>query len=209
MQPRIFRHQKTTHIAKIVALSEAIRVTTCPNRPGGAARDLGAPLLAPTQSGTSLLRDRLTGGRSLFTGRPAVNSNRVGDSIMQNFACARICKVLHERSLMSNMPVNASQQAGIYVRRAREELGITRGELAALAGVSERLIASLELGDAKGIRLDKLLSICGTVGLGLCMEQKASTNAAPEPAAPAAAVPEPAEPATTGPALPTLIRRTP
>lgn len=101
---------------------------------------------------------------------------------------------------MSNMPVNASRQAGIYVRRAREELGITRGELAALAGVLEWLIASLELGDAKGVRLDKLLSICGAVGLGLCMEQKALTNAAPEPAAPAAAAPEPAEPATTGPA---------
>lgn len=59
------------------------------------------------------------------------------------------------------------RQAGIYVRRAREEKGLTRAKLASAAGVSERLVASLELGDATGIRLDKLLSILGPLEITL------------------------------------------
>ena len=72
---------------------------------------------------------------------------------------------------MEDLPVTISRQAGIHVRSVREQRGLTRRELAALAGVSERLVASLELGDATGIRLDKLLSICDAVGLSLFMRQ--------------------------------------
>ena len=68
---------------------------------------------------------------------------------------------------MDALPIAAPRQAGIYVRRAREAQGMTRSQLAAASGVSERLLASLELGDATGIRLDKLLAVFSTLGLSL------------------------------------------
>ena len=66
---------------------------------------------------------------------------------------------------MDTFPITTPRQAGIYVRQARESQGITRATLAKKAGVSERLLASLELGDATGIRLDKLLAVFGALGL--------------------------------------------
>lgn len=71
---------------------------------------------------------------------------------------------------MDTMPIRAPRQAGIYVRRAREARGLTRAQLAAAAGVSERLLAALELGDATGIRLDKLLAVFGALGLSLAAQ---------------------------------------
>lgn len=68
---------------------------------------------------------------------------------------------------MDTLPITTPRQAGIYVRQAREAQGITRAALAKKAGVSERLLASLELGDATGIRLDKLLAIFSAIGLAL------------------------------------------
>ena len=62
---------------------------------------------------------------------------------------------------MDTLPITTPRQAGIYVRQARETQGLTRAALAKKAGVSERLLASLELGDATGIRLDKLLAVFG------------------------------------------------
>ena len=67
----------------------------------------------------------------------------------------------------SAAPIAISRQAGIYVRSRREELGLSRKELAARAGVSERSLTSLELGDAPGTRLDRLLAILNAVGLKL------------------------------------------
>ena len=82
---------------------------------------------------------------------------------------------------MDTMPISAPRQAGIYVRRAREAQGLTRAQLATAAGVSERLLASLELGDATGIRLDKLLAVFDALGLSLAAqgEKIASPRAAP------------------------------
>lgn len=71
---------------------------------------------------------------------------------------------------MDTLPITTPRQAGIYVRRAREAQGITRATLAKKAGVSERLLASLELGDATGIRLDKLLAVFGALGLALAAQ---------------------------------------
>ena len=71
---------------------------------------------------------------------------------------------------MDTMPISAPRQAGIYVRRAREAQSLTRAQLAAMAGVSERLLASLELGDATGIRLDKLLAVFDALGLSLAAQ---------------------------------------
>lgn len=68
---------------------------------------------------------------------------------------------------MDILPITTPRQAGIYVRRARETQGLTRAVLAKKAGVSERLLASLELGDATGIRLDKLLTVFNALGIGL------------------------------------------
>lgn len=71
---------------------------------------------------------------------------------------------------MYALPITTPRQAGIYVRQAREAQGITRAALAKKAGVSERLLASLELGDATGIRLDKLLAIFNALGLALAAQ---------------------------------------
>lgn len=61
-------------------------------------------------------------------------------------------------------------QIGLCVRRARKEQGLTQRELALRAGVSERLILSLELGDAPGIQLDKLMSVTQALGIRLFAE---------------------------------------
>ncbi len=71
---------------------------------------------------------------------------------------------------MDTLPITTPRQAGIYVRQVREAQGITRAALAKKAGVSERLLASLELGDATGIRLDKLLAVFGALGLALAAQ---------------------------------------
>lgn len=71
---------------------------------------------------------------------------------------------------METLPIVTPRQAGVYVRRSREHRGLTRAQLAKAAGVSERLLASLELGDATGIRLDKLLAVFGALGIGLAAQ---------------------------------------
>ena len=71
---------------------------------------------------------------------------------------------------MDTLPITTPRQAGIYVRQAREAQDLTRAALAKKAGVSERLLASLELGDATGIRLDKLLAVFGALGLALAAQ---------------------------------------
>lgn len=71
---------------------------------------------------------------------------------------------------MDTLPITTPRQAGVYVRQAREAQGLTRAVLAKKAGVSERLLASLELGDATGIRLDKLLTIFNALGLALAAQ---------------------------------------
>ena len=84
---------------------------------------------------------------------------------MQNSACTQ-----GGEKTVDTMPISAPRQAGIYVRRAREAQGLTRAQLATAAGVSERLLASLELGDATGIRLDKLLAVFAALGLSLAAQ---------------------------------------
>lgn len=71
---------------------------------------------------------------------------------------------------MDTLLIATPRQAGIYVRRARERQGLTRAQLAEAAGVSERSLASLELGDATGIRLDKLLAVFNALGIALAAQ---------------------------------------
>ena len=80
---------------------------------------------------------------------------------------------------MDTLPITTPRQAGIYVRQARESQEITRAALAKKAGVSERLLASLELGDATGIRLDKLLTVFNALDIGLFAQSDNDSIASP------------------------------
>ncbi len=74
------------------------------------------------------------------------------------------------------MNVNIPRQAGQIVRQCRNEKGWTQVQLAKEAGVSDRLIVSLELGDATGIRLDKLLSILQALDLEMRIDINTSSD---------------------------------
>lgn len=80
---------------------------------------------------------------------------------------------------MTDQIIRAPRQAGIYVRRQRERRSLTRAQLALKSGVSERLIASLELGDATGIRLDKLMAIFDALDLSLAVQHKEADSIRP------------------------------
>jgi transcriptional regulator with XRE-family HTH domain len=58
-------------------------------------------------------------------------------------------------------------QASSAVRLGRMSRKWTQKQLAEKAGVSERLVNALEAGDAKGIRLDKLMAIYGALDMRL------------------------------------------
>lgn len=77
---------------------------------------------------------------------------------------------------MDALPISIPRQAGLYVRREREAQGLTRSQLAIASGVSERSLASLELGDASGIRLDKLLAVYDALGLSLLTQGESITR---------------------------------
>ena len=78
------------------------------------------------------------------------------------------------------MNIVSSRQIGQLVRIKRKEKGFTQKQLAQSAEVSERLVSALELGDAPGIQLDKLLKILATVELDLFVsDKKPAQTAAP------------------------------
>lgn len=79
------------------------------------------------------------------------------------------------------------RQAGMYVRDARTRQGLSQRELARRAGVSERLVLALELGDAPGIQLNKLMAITRALGIRLFAELPDSPAAAEDAGAVAAA----------------------
>ena len=80
--------------------------------------------------------------------------------------------------------VHQARQAGIFVRTTRMARGMTQRQLAERAGVSERSILSLEMGDATGIRLDKLLAILNALDahLAICDAPNSDSAAAATPA---------------------------
>ena len=69
--------------------------------------------------------------------------------------------------------IHQARQAGIFVRMTRLAQGMTQRQLAEKAGVSERSILSLEMGDATGIRLDKLLAILNALNAHLAISSAA------------------------------------
>ena len=95
--------------------------------------------------------------------------------------------------------ISAARQVDQDVRRQRKRLGMTQRQLAKRSGVSKRSIVSLELGDATGMRLDKLLKVLSALGLSMSIQDE---EGAAEPQAP---LPAPAqeEPIKTPPAIPT------
>ncbi|MCF0104489.1 MAG: helix-turn-helix domain-containing protein [Eggerthellaceae bacterium] len=64
--------------------------------------------------------------------------------------------------------VTFSRDIGRKVRERRLQKSLTQKQLAEAAGVSERLIRSLEIGESQGISLEKLLNILQEVEL--CLE---------------------------------------
>lgn len=67
---------------------------------------------------------------------------------------------------------------GAQVRAERESQGLTQKCFAQKAGVSERLLRSLEMGDAAGIQLDKLLGILKAAGLTFVLSGESSQDEA-------------------------------
>ena len=65
--------------------------------------------------------------------------------------------------------VRTSRAIGRIVKEQRVAAGLTQKKLAKKAGVSERLVIALELGDATGIRLDKLLQVLTALDLSLAV----------------------------------------
>ena len=77
--------------------------------------------------------------------------------------------------------VNSSRAIGYIVRQQRAEAGLTQKKLAQKAGVSERLVIALELGDATGIRIDKLLKVLDALDLSLAVLGAGDDDAQPKP----------------------------
>ena len=64
---------------------------------------------------------------------------------------------------------NTSRWLGREVRSKRTALGLTQAQLSEASGVSERLIRSLEQGEAPGIGLERLVSVLAVLGLELAL----------------------------------------
>lgn len=59
------------------------------------------------------------------------------------------------------------RQIGQIVREKRSGEGLTQRQFAEKAGVSERLVRSIEKGDSVGVQLDKLVAVLSALGLRL------------------------------------------
>lgn len=73
--------------------------------------------------------------------------------------------------------IKQPRNIGSAVRTARLSQGLTQRQLAEKAGVSERSVLSLELGDATGMRFDKLCAILSSLGLHLFVDNEPEAHA--------------------------------
>lgn len=73
--------------------------------------------------------------------------------------------------------IKQPRNIGSIVRTARLSQGLTQRQLAEKAGVSERSVLSLELGDATGMRFDKLCAILSSLGLHLFVDNEPEAHA--------------------------------
>lgn len=68
-----------------------------------------------------------------------------------------------------------SREIGQRIRAERKDSGLTQQELALRAGVSERLVRSVENGEAHGVGLDKLASLLSQLGIALKIDDVSET----------------------------------
>jgi transcriptional regulator with XRE-family HTH domain len=60
-----------------------------------------------------------------------------------------------------------SNRIGKLLRNARQQLNLSRAELARRAGVSARLVAELERGQRPNVSLESALKLLGIVGVSV------------------------------------------
>ena len=77
------------------------------------------------------------------------------------------------------MPDTTTKEIGARVRRRREELGLTRENLAELAGLSVQFTASIELGKQR-MTTDSLAKVCMALGMSSDYIVFGSDNPVPE-----------------------------
>ena len=69
------------------------------------------------------------------------------------------------------MDIASPRNSGIAIRQRRKALGLTQVQLAKQAHVSERTLISIELGDAHGAQVDKILALLSALGLKMTIEE--------------------------------------
>lgn len=84
---------------------------------------------------------------------------------------------IQQRGTTLMQEIRQPRNIGSTVRTARLSQGLTQRQLAEKAGVSERSVLSLELGDATGMRFDKLCAILDSLGLHLFVGNEPETHA--------------------------------
>ena len=83
---------------------------------------------------------------------------------------------------MSKRRIEIPRMAGQFARMRREELGLTKQELAKRSGVSEKTIYSFELGEKPNMHFAKLLAIYDALDLTLEVgEATPTTEVGPVP----------------------------
>ncbi len=87
--------------------------------------------------------------------------------------------------------IGQPRNVGAFVRASRLSRGMTQRQLAERAGVSERSVLSLEMGDATGIRLDKLMAILKALDARLYISEEPEYEAENRAPCEADAVPSP------------------
>ena len=71
----------------------------------------------------------------------------------------------------------SARMIGYAIREARTARGLTQRQLAQAAGVSERMLVALELGDNAGVRLDKLQAVLAPLSLELSIAAVGASGA--------------------------------
>lgn len=84
---------------------------------------------------------------------------------------------IQQRGTTLMQEIRQTRNIGSTVRTARLSQGLTQRQLAEKAGVSERSVLSLELGDATGMRFDKLCAILDSLGLHLFVGNEPEAHA--------------------------------
>ncbi len=66
--------------------------------------------------------------------------------------------------------IENTRQAGMALGMARKARGLTQAQLAERAGISRQLVNRLEMGDAAGISLKRLLAVLSAAGVTMTFD---------------------------------------